>query len=762
MKVTKEVSDVLNRTFDAAVRDRYEYVTPELLLYMISERPTFEEAFEGCGGDADELRTELKTYLDENVKAPNEVEKPLMSTGLETVLIQAQETAENASNGVVQLHHLVNGFYELEESYAVYYMELQGVERVELLKELMEVSEAGMSRYGSDVSGQSKDGGDDTSCGGCGYEEDSEHSSEKRGKWRQFVTCLNENLDSVNPLIGRKEELERTMQILCRKEKNNPLHLGEPGVGKTAIVYGLARLLNEGKVPEPLKGAKIYALDMSSLLAGTQYRGDFEKRFRMIMDGISGEEKPIIYIDEIHNVVGAGAVGEGSFDASNMLKPYLASGQIRFIGATTYEEYKKHFEKSKSLVRRFQNVEIREPGIEDTVCILNGLKKHYESFHGVKYGKGVLEYAARMSARYINERFLPDKAIDLIDEAGAYRRIHPLEQRTQTVSKGLIDEILSRTCQIPKQTVEQDEVQQLAGLEERMSRRVFGQDEAIAQVVNAVKFSRAGLLETGKPLASLLFVGPTGVGKTEIAKSLSEELGVPLLRFDMSEYEEKHAVAKLIGAPAGYVGYEEGGLLTEKIRKNPHAVLLLDEIEKAHPDIYNILLQVMDYATLTDNQGRKADFRNIILIMTSNAGASRVGKPGIGFGDRDIKSDVIMEEVKKTFQPEFRNRLNRIVVFRNMDEKMAVRIAGKKLMELSGMLSQKHVDLVVSGEAKALLAKKGTSTEYGAREMERIIGNEIKPLLVDEILFGKLKKGGVCRLNCTGEHFKIEIEKRKK
>lgn len=754
MKVTKEVSDVLNRTFDVAVRDRYEYVTPELLLYIISERPAFEEAFEGCGGDAEELREDLKAYLDENVKVPGEVEKPLMSNGLETVLIRAQETAENASNGVVQLHHLVNGFFELEESYAVYYMELQGVERVELLKELMMVSKNESSRYTGRVSGTG-----DEICNSCDQEKDGEGKTEK---WRQFVTCLNENLDGVNPLIGREEELERTMQILCRKEKNNPLHLGEPGVGKTAIVYGLARLLNEGKVPEPLKGAKIYAMDMGSLLAGTQYRGDFEKRFRMIMDGICGEKKPIVYIDEIHNVVGAGAVGEGSFDVSNMLKPYLASGKIRFIGATTYEEYKKHFGKSKSLVRRFQNVEIKEPGIEDTVRILSGLKKHYETFHGVKYSKGVLEYAARMSARYINERFLPDKAIDLIDEAGAYRRIHPLDQKTQTVSKGLIDEILSRTCQIPKQTVEQDEVQQLSGLEGRMARRVFGQDEAIAQVVNAVKFSRAGLLETGKPLASLLFVGPTGVGKTEIAKSLSEELGIPLLRFDMSEYEEKHAVAKLIGAPAGYVGYEEGGLLTEKIRKNPHAVLLLDEIEKAHPDIYNILLQVMDYATLTDNQGRKADFRNIILIMTSNAGASRVGKPGIGFGDRDIKADVIMEEVKKTFQPEFRNRLNRIVVFRHMDEEMAVRIAGKKLVELASMLTGKQVELVVSEEAKALLARKGTSTEYGAREMERIIGSEIKPLLVDEILFGKLKKGGVCRLDCDGEHFKIEIEKRKK
>ena len=533
-------------------------------------------------------------------------------------------------------------------------------------------------------------------------------------------------------------------------------------MGKTAIVYGLARLLEKNEVPGPLLGAKIYALDLGSLLAGTQYRGEFEKRFRMIMEGISREEKPIVYLDEIHNIVGAGAVNGGSLDVSNLLKPYLADGSVRFIGATTYEEYKKYFEKSKSLVRRFQTVEIKEPSVEDTVQILEGLKKHYETFHGVKYGKGVLEYAARMSARYINERYLPDKAIDLMDEAGAYRRLHPLPQKTQSVSKALIEEILSKTCQIPKQTVENDEVKKLATLEQRLSGRVFGQEEAVSQVVNAVKFSRAGLLESGKPLASLLFVGPTGVGKTEIAKSLAEELGISLLRFDMSEYEEKHAVAKLIGAPAGYVGYEEGGLLTEAVRKNPHAVLLLDEIEKAHPDIYNILLQVMDYATLTDNQGRKADFRNVILIMTSNAGASRVGKKEIGFGDRSVKSEVILEEVKKTFQPEFRNRLNRIVVFRPMDEAMAARIAEKKLSQLSAMVAQKKVELLVSPEAKALLAKKGTSTEYGAREMERIISSEIKPLLVDELLFGSLKRGGSCRLECVGDSFLLRKERKNK
>ncbi len=508
---------------------------------------------------------------------------------------------------------------------------------------------------------------------------------------------------------------------------------------------------------QPLLGAKIFSLDLGSLLAGTQYRGDFEKRLKKTLDSISREEKPIIYMDEIHNIVGAGAVNGTSFDISNMLKPYLSAGHIRFIGATTFEEYKKHFEKSKSLVRRFQNVEIKEPDFQDAVYILEGLKETYEAFHGVVYEEGVLEYAVSMSDKYIQERFLPDKAIDLMDEAGAYRRMHPLKQKIQMVSKELIDEIVAKTCHIPKQTVEQDEIKALASLEERLQQLVYGQDEAVTQVVNAVKFSRAGLLEEDKPLASLLFVGPTGVGKTEIAKCLAKELGIRLIRFDMSEYEEKHAVAKLIGAPAGYVGYEEGGLLTEQIRKHPHAVLLLDEIEKAHPDIYNILLQVMDYATLTDNQGRKADFRNVILIMTSNAGANRIGKPGIGFQGEDTSADVVLEEVKRIFQPEFRNRLNKIVAFHSMNSQMAEQIIEKKLGELQKLLARKKITLLTDDAAKLLVRKKGISAEYGAREIERVIAGEIKPLFVNEILFGKLKQGGTCALTASKEQFELEI-----
>ena len=757
MQVSGEVAEIINTAFSFAKSSHFELVTPELVLYVICQNKMFTQAFEDCGGSVKELDFQLKTYLEEymdQVSPESEID-PEFSLGMGSVLSYAWLSAQGSGKEAAELTHIINAIYELEESYAVYYMRMQGVERSELLQELTiayeelvyESNSSGNQRKSKilDVNEEQESTQDD---------EETDDST-KGGYLQKYATCLNDELDGINPLIGREEELQRTMQILCRKDKNNPLHIGEPGVGKTAITYGLARLLNKDEVPEPLKGAKIFSLDLGSLLAGTQYRGDFEKRFKKVMDSISREEKPIVYIDEIHNIIGAGAVNGGTFDISNMLKPYLAAGHIRFIGATTYEEYKKHFEKSKSVVRRFQNIDIKEPDIQECVQILEGLKKNYEEYHGISYEDGVLEYAVEMSAKYVNERFLPDKAIDLIDEAGAFRRMHPLDREKQSVSKELIDEILSKTCHIPKQIVESDETEALSTLEERLQNRVFGQNEAIAQVVNAVKFSRAGLLEEGKPLASLLFVGPTGVGKTEIARSLAEELGIKLIRFDMSEYEEKHAVAKLIGAPAGYVGYEEGGLLTEEIRKNPHAVLLLDEIEKAHSDIYNILLQVMDYATLTDNQGRKADFRNVIVIMTSNAGASRMGKNGIGFLGQDVKADVIMEEVKKIFQPEFRNRLNRIVVFHSMNEKMAEQIVEKKLDELKRLLSQKNVQLSADAEAKMLVKKKGISAEFGAREIERVIQSEIKPLLVDEILFGTLKDGGKCSLTVDDGKFKL-------
>ena len=742
MSSMNEMIELLNCAVAIAKSQNYEYISPEVLLLAMCQQEDFVDAFTACGGDTEQLAEDLKKYLDEYMKLEHTVE-PDFSFGTNQVLMMAQFSAENSGREMVELSHVVHGMWSLKDSYAVYYMKLQGVDEVSLLQELSNYAEGEAYIYME--------------------EEDDEDDEEDiiSNPMETFLTCLNDMAEETNPLIGRESELERTIQILCRKDKNNPIHIGEPGVGKTAITYGLARMINEDRVPEPLKGAKIYSLDLGSLLAGTQYRGDLEKRLKKLLDEISKEENPIIYIDEIHNLSGAGSTGEGSFDASNMLKPYLADGSIRFIGATSFEEYKKYFEKNKSLVRRFQNVEILEPSLEETIKILQGLKKKYEKFHGVHYGKGVLEYAAQMSMKYINERFLPDKAIDLIDEAGAYRKIHPLSQKTQTVGKDLINEILTKICRVPMEVTEQEKEGNLATLKSRILTKVFGQEEAVEQVVNVVKFSKAGLIADHKPLSSFLFVGPTGVGKTEVAKTLAHELGVKLVRFDMSEYGEKHAVAKLIGAPAGYVGYEEGGLLTDAIRKTPSCVLLLDEIEKAHPDIYNILLQVMDDATLTDNQGRKADFRNVIIIMTSNAGASQIGKTGLGFQAQDVTSDIIMEEVKHTFQPEFRNRLNKIVVFKGMNHEMAGLIAEKKLKELALLLAQRKVVISYTKAAAELLQNTGYSKEFAAREMDRVIQNEIKPLLVDDLLFGKLKDGGNCELDVKNNKFVVTFKRKK-
>lgn len=741
MELSKEAMEIMYMAMDYAQAHSYEYVTPEIVLLMILNDNTFSEAFEECGGNIGALEDYLKEYANEYVDKAEKA-KPELSEGVNSLLNKAGISAYNSGCKEIYIRHLVHGLWMLDNCYAVYFMERQGVAEADLLQEMAIIDE------NKEFAERNKIGEND--------------SEESQNSVSVYAPCLNDTLIDVNPLIGRLTELDRTIQILCRKDKNNPIHIGESGVGKTAITYGLVQMIREEKVPEPLMGAKVFALDLGGLLAGTQYRGDFEKRFKKVLSEISKEEKPIIYIDEIHNLSGAGAVGEGAFDASNLLKPYLTDGRIRFIGATTFEEYKRYFEKNKSLVRRFQNVEIKEPTESETIDILNGLKQKYEDYHGVKYESGVLEYAVRMSVKYINERFLPDKAIDLIDEAGAYRKLHPTEKKVQIVDKKVINEVLTTICRVPVETVTSDDISGLAGLADRLRKRIYGQDEAIEQVVNAVKFSKAGLLEENKPLASLFFVGPTGVGKTEIAKCLADELGVRLIRFDMSEYGEKHSVAKLIGSPAGYVGYEDGGLLTEAIRKTPSAVLLLDEIEKAHSDIYNVLLQVMDYATLTDNQGRKADFRNVVLIMTSNAGASRIGKSTIGFQSASLNESVISEAVKQTFQPEFRNRLNKIVVFNGMDDKMAELIVDKKLGEMASQLISKKIDFSADADAKALVKSKGITPEFGAREVDRVIRNEIKPLFVDEILFGKLKYGGKIRLTVSDGKFSISADKGRK
>ena len=560
-----------------------------------------------------------------------------------------------------------------------------------------------------------------------------------------FVTCINDHVKEHNPLIGRDAELERTIHVLCRKDKNNPLHVGEPGVGKTALVYGLAQRIEEGRVPSVLEGFKIYQIDMAGMIAGTQYRGDFEKRFKNTMDHLLKLEKVIVYIDEIHTIVGVGATGDSAMDASNMLKPYLEGGKLRFIGSTTYEEFNRHFSRSKGIVRRFQQIDILEPSVEEAIEIVNGLKAGYEAFHQVKYSAAAIDYAVRASAKHIMGRYLPDKAIDLIDEAGAYRHIHPTSKKQQTVDRALIDDVLMKVMKIKASAMKEDSNKQLKTLNARIKSRIYGQDQAVREVVEAVQMSKAGLIDDNKPLASLLFVGPTGVGKTEVARVLAQELGVELVRFDMSEYTEKHTVAKLIGSPVGYVGYDDGGLLTDAIRKTPNCVLLLDEIEKAHEDIYNILLQVMDYASLADNKGRRADFRNVVLIMTSNAGAQYAGM-SVGFDSSGSRGGDMLKQVKKTFKPEFINRLSNIVVFNDMDETMAGMILDKKLRELQAKLAAKKVTLKVSAEARAWLLKEGFTAEYGARELDRVLHRELKTRLVREILFGTLKRGGTARV----------------
>lgn len=569
-----------------------------------------------------------------------------------------------------------------------------------------------------------------------------EKANPTAGSWRDFVLCINEHLADHNPLIGRDSELDRTIQVLCRKDKNNPLHIGEPGVGKTSIVYGLAQRIEDGNVPESLRGSRIYQLDLGSLIAGTQYRGDFEKRLKAVMKGIAAEKDAILYIDEIHNIVGAGQIGEGSMDASNLLKPYLEGGKVRFIGATTYEEYNRYIMRNKGLMRRFQQVAINEPSIEETIKILQMLKDGYESFHHVKYDDDALEYAVTGSARHITDRYLPDKAIDLIDEAGAWVQMNSKEGDARRVDKALIADVLARIAKVESLTMDENDKDKLESLEPRILDQIYGQDDAVKQVVQAVQMAKAGLIDENKPLASLLFVGPTGVGKTEVARVLARELGVELVRFDMSEYVEKHTVAKLIGSPAGYVGYDDGGLLTDAVRKHPDCVLLLDEIEKAHNDIFNLLLQVMDYGTLSDNKGRKAVFRNVVLIMTSNAGAQFAHQASVGFASTTTAGSAMLKQVKKTFKPEFINRLSSIVVFNDMDYKMAGMILDKKLRELKQMLSPKGVTLKLGDKARRQLLDEGFSPVYGAREMDRVIHNRLKTRLVKEILFGSLKQGG--------------------
>lgn len=728
MNNSKNLANAIKQAIEDCDFWRHEFVTPEHVLYAFASQEQFASASEWLPHDASWLITQLeKEFL--SMEVVPETQKYVIegSQQFSEMMSLAIKQAQYSDQETLDVPHVVAAMLMLNDSQAAYLLDqFTGDEKGEFMQSLV-------SAYAVDETGEAADGNDANS----------------PAPWRKLVTCVNDTYADHNPLIGREAELERTMQVLCRKDKNNPLHVGEPGVGKTALIYGLTALIERGAVPERLRGARVYMMDMGTMVAGTQFRGDFEKRIKMVMEGLAQEGNAILCIDEIHNLIGAGRNGDASLDASNMLKPYLESGAIRFIGSTTYDEYNRYIAKQKSLVRRFQQIDIAEPSVDDAIRIVEGLRPSYEKFHGVKYAAGVVEFAVRSAAKHIRDRFLPDKAIDLIDEAGAYRETHPLTtQKRQTVDRRLVTDILARVCKIDAEALKEQSNDALRTLESDIKKEIFGQDEAVGRVVEAVQMSKAGLADDTKPMASLLFVGPTGVGKTEVARVLSERMGMKLVRFDMSEYAEKHAVAKLIGSPAGYVGYEDGGLLTAAVRKTPNCVLLFDEIEKAHPDIFNIFLQMMDYAALTDNHGERADFRNAIIIMTSNAGAQYASRASIGFTGSVSRGDAMLTTVKKTFKPEFINRLTDIVVFHDMSRQMASLILDKKLAQLQTKLSAKNVTLHLSAEARELLLTKGFTPEYGARELDRVIGSMLKPLLMREILFGKLKKGGEFNVEC--------------
>ena len=797
------------KAMDNVVSYHHEFLMPEHLLLSVIDHPEVVRIMRRMKIDQKSMRQELDTWLKQQERIPKEFShvKPEPS-----VLFKAMHSSAylvNLAGGAgvkLNVTHFLTAMLTLPYAEAPYlidkYIGEQGEKFTRLvgekfpdeedpeMKELSKLSpllanesEGGLSdeelmnEMRAFIESGSSDFDDDDEDGDDGdfwYDDDDDNDEDdgidndeyddpegwQTGKrhpsdWHKLVTCISDKVDQHNPLIGREKELDRTIQVLCRAEKNNPLHVGEPGVGKTALVFGLAKLINENQVPDRLKGARIYGMDIGQMLAGSQYRGDFEKRIKMVMDGAAKEGNVIIYIDEIHNMIGAGRGSDGGPDASNMLKQYLEAGDIRFIGSTTYEEYNRYMAKSKGIVRRFQQIDIKEPSVDEAIKILEGLQHKYNIYHGVTYRKDALEYAVRASDKYISNRFLPDKAIDLMDEAGAYLEVHPANRQRSYVTKAVIQQILTKVCKIDAAAIKDEDNSALASLRQRMLDKIYGQDTAVDKVVEAVMMAKAGLIDDDKPMASLLFVGPTGVGKTEVARVLARELGIELVRFDMSEYTEKHAVAKLIGSPAGYVGYEDGGQLTDAIRKTPNCVLLLDEIEKAHSDIYNILLQVMDYARLTDNKGQKADFRNVILIMTSNAGAQYASQANIGFAGNVSRGQAMLAQVKKTFRPEFINRLSDTVVFHDMDRHMAELILDKKLAQLADKLSAKGVSIELTPQTREQLLKWGFTKEYGAREMDRVIGNRLKPVLMKALLFGKLKKGGKAVVKLEGKELVI-------
>ncbi|MGD9330431.1 MAG: ATP-dependent Clp protease ATP-binding subunit ClpA [Desulfobacterales bacterium] len=745
--ISKELSATLGLAVKEAKKRRHEYVSTEHILFAILFDHTGIEIIESCGGVVEELKRELENFFDERVESiPEGKEYVLQQTlGFQRVIQRAVNHARSAEKSEVNVSDIMASIFLEKDSFAEYFLTSQGLTRLDVLSYISHDAEVDPFPSGRGEANKMPDG-----------KEKKEASNPLEAYTVDLVEKASEGL--LDPLIGREPELERTLQVLCRRRKNNPVFVGDPGVGKTAIAEGLAQRIQSGEVPDLLREVRIYALDLGGLLAGTKYRGDFEKRLKGVINELKKRTDAVLFIDEIHTIVGAGATSGGSMDASNILKPVLTSGELRCIGSSTYEEYKNHFEKDRALSRRFEKIEIIEPSVPQTVKILKGLKSRYEEHHGIHYTDTALKAAAELSAKYVNDRFLPDKAIDVIDEAGAFVRLSGSSRRTK-INPADIEKIVAKMAKIPPQSVSTSDKVKLEQLESQLKKVVFGQDAAISSLATSIKRSRAGLGTPGKPVGSFLFTGPTGVGKTEVALQLSNLLDVEFLRFDMSEYMEKHAVARMIGAPPGYVGFDQGGLLTDGIRKHPHSVLLMDEIEKAHPDIYNILLQVMDHATLTDNNGKKADFRNVILIMTSNAGTREMSTQTIGFGDKskDTKSKG-QKAIEKFFSPEFRNRLDGTILFRALTVEIMELIVDKFINELNDQMGGKKVYINISDAVRNWLAREGYDPNYGARPLGRVIQKEIKDRLADEILFGKLVKGGVVFVDRDedGLNFKID------
>ncbi|BAU57513.1 ATP-dependent Clp protease ATP-binding subunit ClpA [Halorhodospira halochloris] len=750
--LSKELEFTLNLAFKDAREKRHEFLTVEHLLLALTDNPAASQVLKSCGADLERLRRDLQAFLAETTPLlpVNDGRETQPTLGFQRVLQRAILHVQSSGKREVTGANVLVAIFSEQESQAVYFLHKQNISRLDVVNYISH----GISSVGGE-----EDMGKEES--GPTEEEGSAEPAQGGSPLEQYATNLNSRArdGQIDPLIGRRYEVERTVQVLCRRRKNNPLFVGEAGVGKTAIAEGLAKHIVEGEVPDVLRESTIYALDLGALVAGTKYRGDFEKRLKSLLHQLKKDKGSILFIDEIHTIIGAGSASGGVMDASNLIKPMLASGELRCIGSTTYQEYRSIFEKDRALARRFQKIDVSEPSVEDTVQILKGLKSRFEEHHNVRFTEPALQAAAELSAKYINDRRLPDKAIDVIDEAGARLRLRPRSKRRKTVGLPDIESIVAKIARIPPKRVSSQDMKVLENLEGELKGLIFGQDEAIDNLASTIKMSRAGLGTPDRPVGSFLFAGPTGVGKTEVTRQLAELTGVHLIRFDMSEYMERHTVSRLIGAPPGYVGYDQGGLLTEEVIKHPHSVVLLDEIEKAHPDVFNLLLQVMDHGTLTDNNGREADFRNVILVMTTNAGAEEMSKRAIGFATEEHVQDS-MEAIRRTFTPEFRNRIDAVVQFQPLDHDTIQRVVDKFIRELSVQLAEKRVTLVVDGEARKWIGGKGYDPQMGARPMARVIQQYIKKPLAEQLLFGDLTGGGEVEVTVVDGELSVHVSER--